>query len=154
MDEIIVVHALEGAFAVHDPRRAVCLVAYDQIETGQPQFLGLMDHIDGLVGGEHHVQRVRFGTEPVGHGLRVRGGGERDVGQLAVGFLGDLACLGVRAHHVHVDAPARLVDPVAHRLAHQRNRWREEQHRAASTGVLLAQAQRGHCLAGAAGHDQ
>ncbi len=152
MQEPVVVHLLERALAVHHARGAVRLVADDQIEVRQAQLLRLGDHADRLVGGEHHVQRVRALHEPAGDRVRVRGRRERDVRQLAVVFVVlQLGSLAVRTHHVQVDSAAYLVHPAAHRLRHQTDRRGQEQHRAARTH-LLRQTQRGQRLARAARH--
>ena len=39
---------------------AVCLVADDEVEVRQVTLgLGLVDHVNGLIGGEHHGHRIR-----------------------------------------------------------------------------------------------
>ena len=58
VDETVVVDLLERALAVDDAGSAMRLVAYDQVEVGQTELLGAGDHVDGLIGGEHHVQRI------------------------------------------------------------------------------------------------
>ena len=154
VDEPVVVDLLESALAVDDAGGAVRLIAYDQVEVGQAELLGAGDHVDGLVGGEHHVQRVVAPAEAGGDGVRVRGRGIRDVGQLAIALVVlEFGRLPVGAHDVRVDAAAHLVDPSAHGLGHEADGRGEEQDRAARA-QLLRQSQRGERLACAARHDR
>ena len=153
MDEAVVMDLLERALAVDDAGSAMRLVAYDQVEVGQAELLGAGDHVDGLVGGEHHVQCIVAVVETGCNGVRGRGGGIRDVGQLAVALVVlELGRLAVRAYDVRVDAAAHLVDPATHGLGHEADGRCEEQD-SASRAQFLRQTQRGESLAGAARHD-
>ena len=162
-DEAVVVDLGEGALVRQvvggggRARGAVRLVAHDQVERVEAHALGVGDHLDGLVRGEHHVdaaaavesldlpvERFRVG------GRRVRDVGERGLPGVALGAARRL----VGAHNGAAHVALGLVGPLAHRLGDERDRRRQEEDERALGQQLLGQAQGGYGLAGTAGHDE
>ena len=98
------------------------LVADAEIEGREPHLLGLVDAVDGLVGGEDDIQGLGARPEARGYRPGVSGRGEGDVEKgLADVVLSHRGGRGVRADDVGVELAAYLVGPLAHGLGHERD---------------------------------
>ncbi len=148
-------------FAKGGTRGAVCFVADHQVEGVQAVImLGAADHVDGVVGGEHHTHVL--GVVALGH-LRcepISLGGRR-VAQLVskhlygvIFHLALLANVAVGADGEAVERGFAFLRPFGERLRQQRQAGHEEQHAFAFAGQALGNLQTGEGLARAAGHDQ
>ena len=135
-------------------------VADDEIELGEAVLLlCVRDHLYRLVGGKHHRHLVR--------GLRLRIGGE--LGRIGGGRVSEImdidiadvvaalvafADLRIGAHRKRPQRRRGVERPFAHRLAHQRQRWHEEQNELAGTGEVFRDLEAGEGLARAARHNE
>ena len=140
---------------------AVRLVADAKAKARQPRVLRVLDHLHALVGAKDHDHGVGVvlprPAVVVHQRLRAGRRGEAHV-DCAVQqvVLADPRRVRVRAHHQRAEGHARLVGPLAHRLRHERDRGRAEQHVPAARALqaLLGKAKGGERLAGAARHDR
>lgn len=157
-------NAHEGAFVIIFKGRAssaVGFVADDQVKCCQAVLmLSTADHVDGVVGGEHHAHM--FGIMTLEHFRREAiclGGGwvAEFVGEDLRGILISLtflAYIAVGAYGEAVEQSFAFLCPFGKSLRQQRQTGHQEQHTLALAGLLFGNLQAGEGFAGTAGHDQ
>ena len=151
----VIVHAHEVRLILAEhTRRAVSLIADDQIDRGEAGILGGGDHVHRLVGGEEHreplgILALRNLSDEVS-GLRCRGIGEIGEGEV-FGVASDLV---VGADREGAHRAVGFGGPLAKRLREQRDRRNQEQYRPTGLNLPLSDPQAREGLAGATGHDE
>ena len=117
---------------------AVGLVADDQVEVREAHLLRLVQHVDGLVRGEHHgaARVVREAIQLSDQTFGARGGRQRQVRGGDV-IRGALAHLHVRAHRERAELLGGVPLPLGERLGQQGDGGHQEQHRGVLRGLLL-----------------
>ena len=163
-DERGVVHLHEVALVLvveRRARRAVRLVAHDEIERGQAVLvLRVVHDVDRVVRREHHghvVGRVLGLHLP----RQARAARRRRVGELVherlhdvVVLLALLADVAVRADREAPERRRALLRPLRQRLRQEREARQEEEHALARARDALGDLQAGERLARAARHDE
>ncbi len=161
---IAVMDAYKGAFIIAlegSTGGAMGLVADNQVEFGKALLLRLMDHVDGVVGAEHHRHMVgvmagsHAQRQPPGIGggriTQLMGEGLHGIVLLAALLLADVT---VRTDGETVQRDSAFLGPFGQGLRQQRQTRDEEQHMLALASHRFSDLETGEGFASAAGHNQ
>ena len=163
-DVVAIMNAHEVAFVIvakGGAGSAVRFVADHQIKSGQAMVcLGTADHVDGVIGGEHHAHVLGIVALEHFHREAIRLGGGR-ITQLVSEHLNRvILCLALLAY-VAVGADGKAVErrcaflrPLGKGLRQQRQAGHQEQYALALASQLLSDLQAGEGLASATSHNQ
>ena len=143
-----------------DARRAVGLVANDQVELREAEPLRLNHDVDRLIGREQNGHPVGRGFAAVHPreellAIRCRWFGQIDGGLvLSVVVCPSSSDPDIGTDRERPDADLGLRHPLPQALRQELNAWHKEEHSPPTAHLLLGDLQAREGLAGTAGHDQ
>lgn len=114
MNEVIVMHLLEGSFAIDYTGRSMSLIANRQIKVRQTFFLGVMNDLNALICRKDDIESIIFLRKTFSDGMGIGCRREWDIGYLAIRLILELTSLAIRANNINIDSLTNLIHPIAH----------------------------------------